>query len=233
MKHIISIHIIIILFSGICAYFVFYQPHTVKNTVITVNNKHFSKSAIEDSIKHKPFYQTTKEHINQIIDKELMVQEAIKEKINQDKNFQKTIKALYKNNLIQMLIKKKTDQFKKSPLSENIIKKYATLYDTKVSIKNNVTGQILSRKLFNELPEDIQYKLLLTDKRAVSLKTKDKNIIFSILTEKKTKPGKLDRKKLEQDIIGIRNKYMWNIWIDSIKKKAKIKINKNIYGAES
>lgn len=84
----------------------------ISDKAFSVNGHVFTKDDFSALLKDKPHDLTAKQYLNSIIDKEIMIQEAIKLKIQDEPGFKHNIKTYYEQSLISVLMSRKASEFK-------------------------------------------------------------------------------------------------------------------------
>lgn len=227
MKHLVYIHLIVIIFSAFCAYFLFYDKKEVKDPYIKVNKKVISYSDYKTELGHKPYYQTDKEFLDQFIQKEILIQEAVKKELNKNKEFTQRVKAFYEKNLVQLLMEEKFKEFDSRDIPDNLIDKY-TLYSNLIfeeRFPDSEKEPLL--KKFSFLPEIVQYKFIYSEKKEIKY-INENNVkkIFHLTDIKNNQQNEISAHKALNEIKFLRNKFLWEKWINNLKSETNIQINK-------
>jgi hypothetical protein len=217
MKHIVSIHIILIAFSAFCAYILFYQNSPENIAYMKINKKTVTENEFQRAFSQKPYYQSEKEFLGQFIETELLVQKAIKENLHKDEKFKSKIKSFYEKNLVQLLMEKKISEFNRQEVSEKLLKRYLSVSDKKIEISEKENDK-KEEKEFNYLNSDEKYELINTDKDNFC---KD-NICYKVLNDKSGNKNQIDKESALKEIKALRGYYLWNNWINELKENAKI-----------
>ncbi len=83
------------------------SPPEEKNVVIKVNNSSITSSMLERSEKDRPSYHENRlEFLNSVVIEQLLLQEAQKQKIDQEPEFRDAIKNYYEQSLIKILLER-------------------------------------------------------------------------------------------------------------------------------
>lgn len=93
-----------------------------KEIVLKVNGKTFSSDEFKNLIHDKPHDLTDSQFTSIIVEKELLVQEAMKQKIHEEADFKKNIKNFYEQSLISALMNRKSEEFKPTVTDAEISK---------------------------------------------------------------------------------------------------------------
>ncbi|TWI68204.1 hypothetical protein LZ24_02578 [Desulfobotulus alkaliphilus] len=216
MRHLIYIHLIIIVFSAVCAYYLFYDTAEKANPYIIINEKAISFEAYERELRKKPYYQTDLEFLTHFIEKELIIQKAMKERLHQNTEFSEKIKTFFESNLIQLMMEKKMDEFASVKVSDEIMEKFSLYAQKTVLIKSaEEPFEVLTETPFLFLPDTIKY-LLLTGKTKEGLK---KYILTDNIADGIPEINPLELKRQAEKM---KNQYLWDQWILELKKNADV-----------
>jgi len=82
-----------------------------KDIVLTVNGRAFSSDEFKTIMNDKPHDLTDSQYTNIIIEKELLIQEAMRQKLHEESAFKKNIKNYYEQSLISALMNTKNEEF--------------------------------------------------------------------------------------------------------------------------
>jgi hypothetical protein len=139
-----------------------------QDSVIQVNNWRISLSEFNDLLKFEvyadPEVDLTRDSraafIDYLIQKELMIQEANRLKLDRKEEFVRTIQTYWESTLIRHLLDRKTEEFKKMILvtEEEIDDYYAENKDsydgaTKAEVREQIAQTLTSRKLSVKIEE--------------------------------------------------------------------------------
>lgn len=107
MRYIYYIIAIVILFSALAAYGVFETKIEISKPYISVNDRIISEHEFNDMLKRQPGDMNREQFIESIIEKQLLIQEAIKMKINEDEKFRQKVEDFYEQSLVTLLLDRK------------------------------------------------------------------------------------------------------------------------------
>jgi hypothetical protein len=110
MRYVYYIIAIVIAFSGLVAYGLFDTRVKISKPYISVNDRIISEEEFSRMLKRKPAYMTREQFAESIIDKQLLIQEAIKLKINKEESFRQSVENFYEQSLIKILLDRKLDK---------------------------------------------------------------------------------------------------------------------------
>lgn len=134
MKYIYFI-LLISFVATISLVFVYSKKSIIDDDVaLKINDRYVSKAEFEKEYSARPYHiQSQDELIEGIITRELLIQEALKEKIDLDEDFRRSIKVYYEQSLTKVLLERKSNSFRTeaSPLETE---RFLKLADTDITI---------------------------------------------------------------------------------------------------
>ena len=96
-------------------------PPEKNNVVVKVNNNNITSSMLERSEKNRPSYHENREEfINSVVVEQLLIQQAKKQKIDQEPEFREAIKNYYEQSLIKILLERKNQSLDDTVSEEEI-----------------------------------------------------------------------------------------------------------------
>ncbi|MBU0483659.1 MAG: hypothetical protein KKB30_04000 [Proteobacteria bacterium] len=117
MRYIFSILLIAVVFTIITSGFYIYQhknPET--NPALIINGRVISTPEFNQICRSRPHDQTNREeYIDSLITRELLIQEAMKMKLEQEEDFRRSLQNFYEQSLTKILLERKYDSFKSTP----------------------------------------------------------------------------------------------------------------------
>ncbi len=126
MKYIYYVIAVMIVFSGLAAYGLFDTRLEVSKPFISVNDRIISQKEFERMLPRKPSYMSQEQFIDSVIEKQLLIQEAIKMEINKEESFRQSVENFYEQSLIKILVDRKLDSLVVE-VSSDEIEKYRIL----------------------------------------------------------------------------------------------------------
>lgn len=239
MKYIYYIIAVMIVFSGLAAYGLFDTRMEVSKPYITVNDRIISEKEFERMMPRKPAYMNDEQFIDSVIDKQLLIQEAVRQGINREESFRQSVENFYEQSLIKILLDRKIDSFHVD-VSNDEIEKYRLLmaytfhitklvYRTMAEYENAYSSGVEKIKSdFIDLSGDLKYIVMglapgqtsgpHTSKFGVFVYTLDR-------MEKSANPDAMktfDIKKVSLYIRDKKREQLMSEWIAQIKKSAEI-----------
>ncbi len=242
MKYIYYILVIMIVFSGLAAYGLFDTRLEISKPFLSVNDRIISEAEFESALKRKPSYMSREQFAESVIDKQLLIQEAIRIKINREENFRSAVENFYEQSLIKILLDRKLDslvvdvtneemgKFEELTQSKIFLTKfiYPTLKD--MEEKTNESVQEMESDFAN-LSDDLKFVLLSLEK-GKSSKPKKKGMEGVLIyrlndVQKIEKTGteqnqEFDVKKVSLFIQDKKKEQLLDEWTDSIRESAEI-----------
>jgi len=242
MKYIYYILVIMIVFSGLAVYGLFDTRVDISKPYLSINDRIISEAEFESALKRKPSYMSREQFAESMIDKQLLIQEAIRMKINKEESFRSSVENFYEQSLIKILLDRKLDSLVVDVTNEEM-KKYEELTQTKIFLtkimyptlkdmqeKTNETVQDLESN-FVDLSDDLKFSLLSLEK-GESSRPKKKGMegvlvyrlkdIQKIETPESQKPKEFDIKKVSLFIQDKKKAQLLDEWTDSIRESAEI-----------
>ncbi|RLC23581.1 MAG: hypothetical protein DRH93_06845 [Deltaproteobacteria bacterium] len=242
MKYIYYIVAIIVIFSGLTAYGVFDTRLEISKPFLSINDRIISKDEFEKMYHAKTSHSMTREQfIESIITKQLLIQEAIKVKINKEENFRRSVENFYEQSLIKILLDRKLDSLVVDVTNDEIAK-YETflqnkLFLTKMSYpslkdaqqKNNETIEKIEAD-FIDLSGDLKF-IVLNLKPGGSSKPRvsDSGIfVYRLDDVQKKETSKIDHskqfdiKKVSVFIQDKKKEQIMDEWADTLRETAQI-----------
>lgn len=122
MKYIYYVIAVMLIFSGLAAYGLFDTRIEISKPYLSVNDRIFSENEFEKMLVRKPPHMTREQFVDSVIEKQLLIQEAVKMKINQEENFRQTVENFYEQSLIKTLVDRKLKDLKVEVTNDEIEK---------------------------------------------------------------------------------------------------------------
>lgn len=242
MKYIYYILVIMIVFSGLAAYGLFDTRVEISKPFLSVNDRIISEAEFESALKRKPSYMSREQFAESLIDKQLLIQEAVRMEINKEENFRSAVESFYEQSLIKILVDRKLDSLVVD-VTDAEMAKYEELIQSKILLtkfnyptlkdmqeKTNESIQDIESDFIN-LSDDLKFTLLSLEK-GESSKPKKKGMegiliyqLKDIRKIEKTEAGKseeFDVKKVSLLIQDKKKEQLLDEWTDSIRESAEI-----------
>ncbi len=206
---------------------------------IVINDRIITEQEFDRLLNTKPAYSSQEDFIDSVIIKELLIQEAIKHKINKDESFRASVEDFYEQSLIKILMDEQYKQYD-PVVTDKEIKKYKTLAGMKVSVLKTIyvkkedvaSGKALETKTINsdflDLSDTLRFIVLSLEQ---GQSTKPKKIMegFVVYTLIKIEPVEIGNSTELQDNNGIiqfirhgKKEALLAKWVDGLKKNAEI-----------
>ncbi len=239
MKYIYYIIAIVIAFSGLAAFGIFDTRIEISKPKISINDRIISEDEFEKMLVRKPAYMSHDQFAESIIEKQLLIQQAIKMKINMEESFRQSVEHFYEQSLIKILLDRKLDSLVVD-VTDDEIEKYE-MFMTKALVisknsyqsledaikKVNGTGEIINAD-FIDLSDDLKFIVLNLN---VGENSKPRATIFGYFTcrleniskanIKTTKPV-FDMKKVSVYLQDKKKEQLMESWNQSIRESADI-----------
>ena len=171
MKYIYYIIAILVVFSGVAVYGVFDLRIEISKPFLSINDRIISRAEFERFLIEKPSYMTQDQFIKTVIEKQLLIQEAIKNNINNNKNFQNSVQNFYEQLLIKCLLDQQQGSFAVDVGIDEIARYKACLgnifvitkmvYPSMKDMQDKAKGYIHTFEAeFSNLSDDLKYIIL-------------------------------------------------------------------------
>ena len=242
MKYIYYILVIMIVFSGLAAYGLFDTRVDISKPFLAVNDRIISEAEFESALKRKPSYMSREQFAESLIDKQLLIQEAVRMEINKEESFRSAVESFYEQSLIKILLDRKLDSLVVD-VTDVEMAKYEGLTQSKILLtkfmyptlkdmqeKTNESIQDIESDFVN-LSDDLKFALLSLEK-GESSKPKKKGMegvliyrlkdIQKIEKTEAEKREELDIKKVSLFIQDKKKEQLLDEWTDSIRESAEI-----------
>lgn len=211
----------------------------VSEPALVINDRVISKVELGELAKMGSYHSQGENFLDSVITRELLIQEAVKEGINKEEAFRKSVEDYYEQSLVKILIDRKYQSF--SPVvTEELIAKYKEMYlkkvkYTKLVYKNEedlhngkVKSTIHMESDFENLSDTLKYSLFLLTPGSLSRpELSDKEYVVYRLDEtfvtSETGPEP-DGNQVRSFLINQGKSAMFDSWLGEIRKSADIQI---------
>lgn len=242
MKYIYYTLVIMVFFSGLAIYGLFDTHVEISKPVLSVNDRIISEAEFESALKENPSGMSREQFADSLIDKQLLIQEAIRMEIDEDENFRSSVEKFYEQSLIKILLDRKLKsiivdvtieemgKYEELTQSKILLSKsdYPTLKD--LHEKTNETVQDIESN-FVSLSDNLRFALLFL-KKGESSKPRHNGMggfviyrLNDILKIERTDTGETEEFDVKSVSLFIQDKKKEQIldeWMDSIRKSADI-----------
>jgi len=241
MKYIYYIIAIMIVFSGLAAFGLFNTSVEISKPFLSINDRIISRDEFDKMLHAKTSHAMSREQfIESVIDKQLLIQEAIKMDINKEESFRQSVENFYEQSLIKILLDRKWDSLVVDVTNDEIAK-YETLIQTRLfftrmiypSLKDaekrtNETIEKFEADFIN-LSDDLKFMVLnLNIGESSKLKKTNLGIFVYMLDDIQKKEDYSDKKE-EFDIKRVslfiqdkKKEQLLEQWTDAIRQTAEI-----------
>lgn len=175
MKYLYYIAGILIVFSILAAFWLMDTRVEFSEPSIVVNDRIITESEYKALLPFKPYYMTEDQYKDSIITKQLLIQEAVRQDINKEESFRKSVENFYEQSLIKIFLDRKLNALAVDVTDEEI-EKYKSFSQTKVYISklmyqtmeealagDNVTLQKIESD-FIDISDDLKFIVLNLEK---------------------------------------------------------------------
>ncbi|MCP3872194.1 MAG: hypothetical protein GY699_03435 [Desulfobacteraceae bacterium] len=239
MKYIYYIIAMMIIFSALTAYGLFDNRIEVSKPFISINDRIITENEFKKMLDRKPSYMGREQFVESVIAKQLLIQEAIKMKINKEEIFRRSVENFYEQSLIKILLDRKLDSLVVDVTNDEI-EKYETLIQNKLvltkmiypSIKDaqNKTNETIEKieSDFIDLSDDLKFIVM---NLKIGDFSKPRTTDFGVLVyrvddiQKTGNPDEekgFDIKRVSLFIEDKKKEQLLNEWTDSIRETSEI-----------
>ncbi len=242
MKYIYYILVIMAIFSGFAVYGIFGTRVEISKPVLSVNDRIISEAEFESALKQKPSQMSLERFAESLIDKQLLIQEAIRMKIDKEESFRRLVENFYEESLIKTVLDRKSNSIL-IDVSIEEMGRYEELAQSKIFLtrfvyptmkdmqeKTNETAQDIESDFIN-LSDDLKFALLFlnTGESSKPVKTDMEGVLIYRLNDIQKK-GRTDTGKEEEFdgrtaslfIQNQKKEALLDEWMDSIRNSANI-----------
>ena len=239
MKYIYYIIVIMIIFSGLAVYGLKDTHVEISKPFLSINDRIISEEEFKNMLVRKPSYMNREQFIESVIEKQLLIQEAIKMDINKEESFRLSVENFYEQSLIKILLDRELDSLKVDVTNDEITKYKAfvqnKLFLTKMSYpsmkdEQNKTNEIIEKfeTDFIDLSDDLKFLVLNLN---IGQSSKPKVTDFGVFVyrlddiQKDKAPDKIQEFDMKQVFLYIQDKKKEQLlaeWSDKIRETAEI-----------
>lgn len=239
MKYIYYIIAIMVVFSGMAAYGLFDARLEISEPFLSINDRIISEDEFEKILPGKPSYMTREQFIESVIDKQLLIQEAVRSDINKEETFRLSVENFYEQSLIKILLDRKLDSLVVD-VTDDEMEKYRTFIQNKLFITKMIYPSLkdaqekTNEKVekieedFIDLSDDLKFIVLNLD---IGQSSKPRSSDFGVFVyrldkiqnqEKSEEVEKFDTKQVSLYIQDKKKEQLLDEWIDNIRESAEI-----------
>ena len=241
MRYIYYILIIVLGLSAIIAYELRSKPHTLQDIALTVNERVISVDEFNTLYSACPYGAESKsEFINDLIVKELLIQEAQKQGIDKEESFRKSIQNFYEQSLTKTLMDRKFSSLDFSISDEEFNRRLALLtkrfhitiatFGTAEEAQEGKYRKSETKVVdFEDLSQDLKDSVVSLSEGKVSAPIRAGEQYLVIRLDK-VEPGpsrsitESEKEKIKTMLVEEKKEKLINEWIAGLKSKATITI---------
>ncbi len=241
MKYIYYIIGFMIIFSGLAVYGLFNTRVEISKHALSINDRIISKVELEKMMAGQPHQMNREMFIESVIDKQLLIQEAVKNNINNEESFRRSVENFYEQSLISVLLDRK---FKSLivDVTDDEIAKYEQFIKNRLFLTKMIypglqdaqdrTNETIQKIELNfiDLSDDLKFIVLNLEKGQLS---KPETTYFGVFIyrlddiQKIKKPGigdfeEFDIKRVSLYIQDKKKEALMEEWTDKIRENAEI-----------
>jgi len=227
----------------VLTFIVFYKASDVEVNIskpaIIINDRIVSEKEFNGILEARAPTSHMGDIVNSIITNELLIQEALKEKINKEEDFRKSVESFYEQSLVKILIDRKFNSLDPR-ISDQKVQQYIDmsgkeiefnqcLYKDRNSIQlNKFISCRLKKMPFQQLSAELQYILCNLKQGQTSLPVEtEQGLVTYTLTDlfngAESKPD-LNENEAREVLVHQKKSKMFNAWLENLEKNAEIKV---------
>ena len=238
MKYLYYIVGIMAIFSMLAVYGLMDTRVEISKPAIVVNDRIITESEYKALLPSKPYYMTEDQFIDSIITKQLLIQEAVKQDINKEESFRKSVENYYEQSLIKLLLDRQLTTLAVA-VTQKELERYQALSQSKIYVSklryqtlaaalaqdNPVVQKIKSD--FMEISDDLKFIVFTLEKGQSSepFVTNTGVIVYRLEDIKPKNTGKISEIDMEKVSLFIQDKkkeVLMDEWSKKLKENAEI-----------
>jgi len=239
MRYVYYIIAIVIVLSGLTAYGIFDTKVELSKPFLSVNDRIISKDEFAAMLKSTPDYMSRDQFIESVIERQLLIQQAIKQEVNREEGFRQSVEDFYEQSLVNMLLERKRNSLVVD-VTDDELEKYENFLNTHVTItktryqtledakaKRNGKSEIIETR-FIDLPDDLKFIILNMPQGNVSSPEPSVNgyvtywLSHVVENDSTAKEKSFDMKKVSIFLQGKKKQELIDEWTRSIRESAQI-----------
>jgi hypothetical protein len=213
----------------------------ISEPALVINDRILSENELDERHKSGSYHSQGKGFLESVITRELLIQEAVKQGINKEEAFRKSVENFYEQSLVKILIDRKfqsltpivTDEMveKYTGLSGKILQLTKFVYQTEEAIqKGRPQSSVEIKNEFENMSDSLKFSLLfLKPGELSSPEHTEAGYIFYRLDATLDATGiepLTDRAQIKEFLINQNKKIQFDSWLEQLKIKADIQILK-------
>lgn len=211
----------------------------ISKPAIVINDKIISTEEYKEILKSRADTSHMKNIVNSIITNELLIQEAIRKKINKEEAFRQSIENFYEQSLVKILIDREFKSLNPE-ISEAMIDRYSDfcnktiifikyIYKNRNDVQNkNFIKKERYEKSFENLSAELRYTLFTLTKgeRSNIVETEEGYITYLLedLVQLSDSAPVEDIKEIRDFLVHQKKSVMFDNWLKELEKNADIQI---------
>ncbi|MEW6586433.1 MAG: hypothetical protein AB1442_12585 [Nitrospirota bacterium] len=240
MRYIYYILIIVLGLSAIIAYELREKPQSKRDAALIINERVITTEEFNSLYARSHDMAPKSEFINDLIIKELLLQEAQKTGIDREESFRKSIQNFYEQSLIKILVDRKFSSLK-AALSEKELNRHLALLERKMHLtlfsygteEEAKRGQYRDGETktvyLDDLSLNLREKIMLLSEGEVTEPVKaGESYLIARLDKVEAVPSRTipetEKEKIKEMLVEEKKEKMINDWVADLKSKATIEI---------
>jgi hypothetical protein len=213
----------------------------ISEPAIVINDRILSEKELDERHKSGSYHSQGKGFLESVITRELLIQEAVKQGINKEEAFRKSVENFYEQSLVKILIDRKfqsltpiiTDEMvgKYTALSGKTLQLTKFVYQNEEDIqKRHPQSSVGIKNEFENMSDSLKFSLLFLKPGELSSPehTETGYIVYRLdttLDSTDTEPV-TDRTQIREFLIHQNKKNQFDSWLEQLKNKADIQVLK-------
>ena len=240
MKYLVIILTIILAITAATFLFIWPdQPKVKKDVLVTINGHDITRSDIQEEGAMGSHHESSGDFLNTVINKQLLIQEAQRQSIDQEPSFRKELKDYYEQSLIKVLMERKDASLQVQVSDgevENFLDSFGKTYTFMLlKTREPLTADFLKKNgalhsaLFEDLSENLQLILagLKPGEMAMEFETGNEN--SAILLEKIEGTGNrsslISPEKARKILEEHKKRQLITNWINDLRRNASVTLH--------
>ncbi|MCD4678372.1 MAG: hypothetical protein K8S18_20650 [Desulfobacula sp.] len=156
MKYIYYIIAIMVIFTGMAAYGLFDTRLEISKPFLSINDRIISEDEFKKMLVKKSSHMSLEQFIETVIDRQLLIQVAIKMDSNKEERFRRSVENFYEQSLIKIFMDRKLDSLLVDVTNDEIAK-YEAFIQNKLFLTKMIYPSLKdAQKQTNETIEKIE-----------------------------------------------------------------------------
>jgi len=230
---------------GIVVMFSVFAVYGLKNTqvelstpALVINDRIITEEELDGMIQSKPYYMTRKAYLDSVVTRQLLIQEAVRQNINKEEAFRRSVENYYEQSLIKILLDRTLKSIEVD-VTDKEIEHYHALLDTRVKLtkfgyktldqaRRGKGGTSQTTEVdFIDLSDDLKFIVYMLDEKQVSQPIKSGMGVMTyrldaIMPIEDRETGQKNSEDIADFIRDKKREIVMDEWTENLKDRAKI-----------